>query len=177
VLDLAVWRVEALELPTLPAHCARCASPRRFVCTERFRVNANGGRLDVWLLYRCPVCETVLKQRVLRRAGVPEIPRADLEGYQADAPGLVRRVAFARGTPHPLAYRVTRPPLPNGELRARIAQPEPCGVRWDRLLARELGWPRARVARAWSDGVLRVRGARSLSHAVTDGDELTVLPA
>ncbi|MGH7287114.1 MAG: DUF1062 domain-containing protein [Myxococcota bacterium] len=178
MLEIAVWRVEALALPTPLEHCARCAQPRSFVCSERFRVNANGGRLDVWLLYRCPACEGVRKLRVLRRARVAEIARAELDGYQADAPRLVRRWAFANGTSAPLPYRVIRPPLPEcGALSARIVQPEPCGVRWDRFLARELGWSRGRVARAFREGALSLHPGASLARAVSDGDELLVVRA
>lgn len=168
-----VWRVEALALPSLLLACARCARTSSFVCTERFRVNANGGRLDVWLLYRCPACDETHKQRVLRRVRVADLSRGVLESYQGDEPALARRCAFASGRGMEVPFRVERPPLPaDGVLYARIEQPEPCAARWDRLLAREFGWSRARVARAAEQGSMRVNGGASLRGAVADGDVL-----
>jgi hypothetical protein len=170
-----IWRVEALALPPLLLACPRCAGTSSFVCTERFRVNANGGRLDVWLLYQCLACAETHKQRVLRRARVAELSRELLEGYQGDEPALVRRWAFASGRGAEVPFCVERPPLaPSGLLRARIEQPEPCGARWDRLLASELGWSRAQVARAVERGLLRVNGGGGVRRAVADGDDLEV---
>lgn len=175
--DLALWRVEALALPPLLAPCARCARLVSFRCSERFRVNANGGRLDVWLLYRCAVCGAPHRERVLRRAAVEAIAPDERTGYQAAAPALVRRCAFAAGARVEVPYRVVRPSLPScGLVRARIVQQEPCGARWDRFLARELDWPRARVARAAERGRVRVNvGARRLRGRVADGDLLELL--
>lgn len=168
-----VWRVEALGLPALSLPCARCARVSSFHTTERFRVNANGGRLDVWLLYRCACCAEVHRQRIERRVRAAALAPALLDGYQADAPALVRRCAFAAGGGAEVAYRVVREPLPErGVLCARIEQAEPCGVRWDRLLARELRWSRAQVERSAASAALRVNGANDLRRAVADGDVL-----
>jgi len=168
-----VWRVEALALPALSLRCARCARVSSFHCIERFRVNANGGLLDVWLLYRCETCAEVHKQRIERRVRADVLPRDVLAGYQADQPALARRCAFAAGNGAEVPVRVVRDAvLLNGALRAVIAQPEPCGVRWDRLLARELGWSRARVAREASAGRLRVNGCADARRIVRDGDAL-----
>lgn len=172
-----LWRVEALALPTLSFPCARCAQVSAFVCTERFRVNANGGLLDVWLLYRCPRCDGVHKHRVERRVRPSALARERLDGYQGDAPALVRACAFAAGNGAETPYRVVRPPLPVGApLRAIVVQPEPCGARWDRLLAREFGWSRARIAREAERGALRVNGGPELRCAVGDGDALELAP-
>jgi hypothetical protein len=168
-----LWRVEALALPALSLRCARCARAARFVCTERFRVNANGNRLDVWLLYRCADCGESHKQRVERRAPASALPAGLLAAYQADSPALVRRCAFAAGGGAEVPARVVRDALPaSGALRARIDQPEPCGLRWQRLLALELCASRARLARAAEGGALRVNGGCELGRVVRDGDQL-----
>ncbi len=172
---LVVWRVEALALPALSLPCARCARVASFHCSERFRVNANGGRLDVWLLYRCSDCAEVHKQRIHRRMRADALPPARLAGYRDNAPELVRACAFVAGAGAQVAHRVVRPPLPEGvALHARIEQPEPCGVRWDRLLARELGWSRARLARACERGAVRINGGADLRRPVADGDTLEI---
>ena len=170
-----VWRVEALALPPLLLPCPRCARTSSFTCTERSRVNANGGRLDVWLLYQCLACAETHKQRVLRRVRVADLSRELLESYQGDEPALVRRCAFAAGRGVEVVHRVVRPALPEaGTLLARIEQAEPCGARWDRLLARELAWPRSRSTREVERGNVRVNGAAELRRTVVDGDLLAL---
>jgi hypothetical protein len=168
-----VWRVEALALPALSLPCARCARSSSFHCTERFRVNANGGLLDVWLLYRCEACAEVHRERVERRVSASALAGGRLAGYQGDAIAQVRACAFAAGRGAEVAYRVARDALPeSGALSVRIEQPEPCGVRWDRLLARELDASRSRLARAAERGSLRMNGSGDLRRAVRDGDVL-----
>ena len=166
-----VWRVVALAAPAWVRACSTCLdSAARFAATDRFRVNANGGRLDVWLLYACGACGATAKRRLLHRAPVAAIEPARLDGYQRNDASLAWSHAFELAVRAELAYRVERPPLPGaGTLVARLEQPHPCGVRWDRLLARELGWSRARVVAAWRRGEIAVERARTLSDRVADG--------
>ena len=37
--------------------CGGCVKNQEFVNSGRFRVNANGNRVDVWLIYRCKKCK------------------------------------------------------------------------------------------------------------------------
>ena len=47
---------------------------RPFISSDRFRVNANKQRLDVWLIYRCGCCEQPWNLAVHERAR-PSEPR------------------------------------------------------------------------------------------------------
>lgn len=37
--------------------CGRCGKKQEFINSGKFRVNANGNRIDVWLIYRCKKCK------------------------------------------------------------------------------------------------------------------------
>lgn len=50
-----------------------------FVNTGKFRVNANGGRVDVWLIYQCKKCKHSLNLTVYERTKPNRISR---EEYQ-----------------------------------------------------------------------------------------------
>jgi hypothetical protein len=126
--------------------------------TGRFRVNSNGERHDLWLLYRCPACGDTAKRRLVGRRRESELPAGALAPYLHDDPAWARRHAFE-----------LPPRAAAGELVVRVAQPEPSGERWDRFLARELGLSRGAVARAAAQGRLRLAGAASLARAVQDG--------
>ena len=37
--------------------CGGCGKKQEFLNSGKFRVNANGNRVDVWLIYRCKKCK------------------------------------------------------------------------------------------------------------------------
>ena len=53
--------------------CAKCGSKSRFVNTNKFRVNANGNKIDIWLIYQCAKCRHTLNLTVLERVSPNEI--------------------------------------------------------------------------------------------------------
>jgi hypothetical protein len=174
LLECVVWRVVALATPAWIRGCSRCAeSSAHFAATERFRVNASQGRLDVWLLYACACCGATEKRRLLRRVPVAAIEPERLDGYHRNDAQLAWTHAFELPLLHELPQRVERPPLPaTGTVTARIEQPYPCGARWDRLLARELGWSRSRTVAAWRSAAISIDGAGSLAERVGRGQRL-----
>lgn len=37
--------------------CGGCGKKQEFINSGKFRVNANGNRVDIWLIYRCKKCK------------------------------------------------------------------------------------------------------------------------
>jgi hypothetical protein len=95
------WSIRPLELPRPWRYCASCATRRAFVCSERFRVNAQKKSLDVWLNYRCESCEDVWKFPLLERRPVAELGPA-LDDFARHDRATVWKYAFdiARLRPH-----------------------------------------------------------------------------
>jgi hypothetical protein len=126
-------------------------------------------------LYACDGCGATHKRSLLRRAPVAAIDPERLDAYHRNDPARAWAHAFEIATHEPLPHRVEWPALPaSGTLLARIEQPFACGLRWDRFLAAELGWSRARVAAAWREGALSIDTARALADRVADGATLRV---
>lgn len=173
----AVWRVTALATPAWCNACSACGTPTaRFSATDRFRVNANGAHLDVWLLYACDACGATRKRGLLRRAPIASIAPERLDAWHRNDRVCAWSHAFEVATHEPLPYRIERPPLPAaGTLLARIQQPFACGLRWDRFLAVELGRSRVGVVNAWGSGAIAIEGVRSLADRVGDGALLRVM--
>ena len=76
--------------PWLP--CRRCDRPRPFRSSGKIRANANGKRLDAWLIYRCADCGSPWKRPLLQRRSIRDIDPASLQALQGndlDAVGLV----------------------------------------------------------------------------------------
>jgi len=62
----------------------------------RFRVNANGNLLDVWLLVRCVSCDRTSKLTVHERAPVRSFDPAELHGYRVNDPELVAKFPYLK---------------------------------------------------------------------------------
>jgi len=156
------WRIRPLELPRPWRYCASCATARTFVCSERFRVNANKKSLDVWLNYRCESCENVWKLPLFERRTVNELGAMFAEFARHDRE-LVWKYAFdlARLRPHVIKVDTdVRIAVERTALACDVQSPEhccihfdvpfPCDVRLDRLLAAELGISRSSLGRSVS---------------------------
>lgn len=48
-------------------NCSGCGMKVRYKNTKRFRVNANGNKLDVWLIYQCEKCKHTFNLTVYER--------------------------------------------------------------------------------------------------------------
>lgn len=60
-------------------NCPKCGRRTYFKNTKKFRVNANGSRLDVWLVYQCEECKHTLNISICERQKVSSMPK---EVYQ-----------------------------------------------------------------------------------------------
>ncbi|MFF0312125.1 DUF1062 domain-containing protein [Streptosporangium sp. NPDC004379] len=173
------WVVRRTRLPLLSLRCVDCRSESATTGEGRFRVNANGKLLDVWLLVRCTSCGRTSKLTVHERAPVRSFDPAELDGYHANDPELVastlldpllaRRNRFAldwRG-----AWRLDTPPPRLDEawpVRVEVVFEDPVPVRVDRLIARGLGLSRNEVLR-------RVKCDIPLCRSTSTGFAFTVM--
>jgi len=177
------WSIRPLELPRAWRYCASCASARAFVCSERFRVNAQKKSLDVWLNYRCACCEDVWKFPLFERRPVGEIASA-LDAFARHDPATVWKYAFDIARLRPYVIRVdsdvrvqiTRTPLADlcGSIYIDFEVPFTCDIRLDRLLARELRISRSMLQRWHERAEPGQRG--TLSKRVRDGMRVGLKP-
>lgn len=61
--------------------CSGCGRKTHFRNTQKFRVNANGNRVDVWLIYQCEHCKHTLNLAVYERQKVSSVPKAEYEAF------------------------------------------------------------------------------------------------
>lgn len=60
-------------------NCAGCGQKKRFINTKHFRVNANGNKLDVWLIYQCECCRHTLNIPVYERIDKKRLPEKEYQ--------------------------------------------------------------------------------------------------
>lgn len=61
--------------------CSGCGRKAHFINTKKFRVNANGNRLDIWLIYQCEECKHPLNLAIYKRQKVSSVPGKEYERF------------------------------------------------------------------------------------------------
>ena len=152
------WNVTPLAPPIPHRHCPGCKTDRPVHCSGKVRLNANGQRLDAWLIYRCATCGRTWNLPVLDRVNRSSLSPADLAALHHNDPAWVRRHAFdvARLANHctrvdaaPLLIRKTlEGPLTDHwtVLALTLSAPDRGGPRLERVLGHGFGLPRADIA-------------------------------
>jgi hypothetical protein len=152
------WIVRRTGLPLLSLRCVDCPSRSATTGKGRFRVNANGKLLDVWLLVRCVSCDRTSKLAVHERAPVRSLDPTLLDGYHINDPKLVAATLFdpllARRHGFTLqwqgAWQLDAPPARLDEAwpwQVAVDFEDPVPIRPDRLIAQGLRLSRNEVSR------------------------------
>ena len=173
------WIVRRTRLPLLSMRCVDCPSTSATTGQGRFRVNANGKLLDVWLLVRCVSCDRTSKLTVHERATVKSFDPAVLDGYQINDPALVaatllepllaRRHSFALDWRGAWQLEAAPPQLDEAwPRRLTVEFEDPVPVRPDRLIAQGLGLSRSEVHR-------RIKSDISLRRPTSTGFAFVVM--
>ena len=183
------WTITPQIAPEPWLTCNRCGGDRPFRSSGKIRINANGKRVDAWLIYKCVNCENSWNRPLFERRNVRDIDPPFLHALQTNDPDLVRRTAFdvegLRGRSERIeefaSVDVHKQVLSEGsEQLARIeielAVPTPTCLRVDRLLASELGISRTRVQEMQAGGrlVMSPQGARVLRRPISDKMRVSV---
>ena len=182
------WTITPRTAPQPWLNCSRCGGPRCYRSSGKVRVNANGRRIDAWLIYRCTDCDSSWNRPVVERREVSAIGPEFLASLQANEPELVRRLAFdaaalKRWTDHVQEFndvRVDKRVLSERprrvlslEIECRV--PRQIGLRADRLLASELQLSRSLLQRLEKATQVRtVSPGLNLRRSLRDGMRLII---
>jgi hypothetical protein len=101
----ALWVVRELALPAIVRTCVSCRSTRHHP-SGKFRVNANGKLLDVWMLICCELCGRTSKIPVHERTHVQALEHERLLMFENNDPAMVRHLAMDAALAGKAAYRL-----------------------------------------------------------------------
>ena len=148
-----------------------CRSSRPFQSSGRIRLNANGKRLDAWLIYKCVSCEKTWNRPLFERRNVRDIDPLVLDAMHRSDPDWVRCQEFdiealrrrTQQIEECVDFDVNKEALAEGgpsSLEIELQVPLPMSLRLDRLLTVELGLSRSRLHTLYDEGRLRVTPER-----------------
>jgi hypothetical protein len=101
----ALWVIRELGLPAIVKACVTCRSTRHHP-TGKFRVNANGKVLDVWMLINCELCERTSKIPVHERINVRALANERLVMFEKNDPAMARHLAMGASLASRAGYRL-----------------------------------------------------------------------
>lgn len=62
-------------------NCSKCGRKTHYINTKKFRINANGNKLDIWLIYQCVECKHTLNLAIYERKKVSSIPKVEYQCF------------------------------------------------------------------------------------------------
>lgn len=146
---------------------------RAFQSSNKIRLNANGRKLDAWLIYKCLACDKTWNRPIFERQNVRDIDPAILEALQSNDIKWIRMESLNLDALRRKSQRIDEFPEVDiakdvlGEtpgwtrLEIELIVPLPSGTRLDRLLASELGLSRTRLQTLHEKGLLRTNSDRA----------------
>lgn len=156
IVQRARWTIIPKDTPQPWIACSGCGDLRQFRSSGKIRLNANGRKLDAWLIYKCRDCDRTWNYPLFERRSVDDISAADLAALHASDPVWVRQREFDIAGLHGKAWRIDEGSGfevhkevlcgPEGDPRRMeitLIVPLPVSLRLDRLLCRELALSRS----------------------------------
>jgi len=183
------WAIAPKTAPRPHINCNRCACLKAYRCSWKFRVNANGKRIDAWLIYRCVDCDNSWNFGILERCNRHDIEPALLQALESNDPALARRHAFDVVALRSRVGRVEE--FPEVIVRKQMLGDRPenpttlelllglemsTSLRLDRLLAKELGISRSRLQALEEKRLLVVdpEGPKALRKPAREGTAIRI---
>lgn len=158
------------------AHCSGCGKKSHFINTKKFRVNANGNRLNVWLIYQCENCRHTLNHTIYERQKASSIPEKEYRNFLKNDEGLAE--LYGTNTPFfkknkteidferlpydfiPL-HNTTEPVDYSKPVLFTIQNPCELKIRPEKQLAEALGLSRNQVQKFMLQGKIKLKSASS----------------
>ena len=160
--------------------CPRCDAPRNFVSSGKFRVNAQGKKIDAWLIFRCENCGRRWNWPIHERQLVGRLDREEFEALSRNDSGLAARyAAIATGRSVDAGSIITRTVrhAATDETRSVVLTTvvtSSAHVRLDRMLALTLSIARGAIHDLQAASALLVlpRAANAMRKSAIDGQEI-----
>jgi len=182
------WTINPRTAPQPWIACSGCGCLKPFKSSGKIRLNANGKKLDAWLIYRCADCDKTGNRTLFERQTIRDLNPPTLEALQGNDPEWIRAREFDLDALRRKARRidefadadVQRETLSEPDrwtmLEINLAVTLPFNSRLDRLLASELCVSRSRLQALHQDAKLRVHADRAdaMRRRIKNGSRIVI---
>jgi len=91
-----IWRIIPENMPQVIRHCSKCNKKMNFYCSEKFRINSNQQRADIWIIYKCSKCDTTWKLSLMRGVKPSELSPDLFDKFTNNDKDLAKKYVFDR---------------------------------------------------------------------------------
>lgn len=159
------WTIKPKSEPKVIRNCPKCGEKSHYINSNKFRVNANGRNLDVWLIYNCSKCKSKWNLSIHERINPKGIDPEKYERYIKNDKELSQHIGsdpaihkknnselFFDSTEFDIMESKSINDLPTGHLKEiTIRCPSSLNLRLDKLLADYMGISRSKLSKTLSD--------------------------
>jgi hypothetical protein len=163
------WTVIPQTAPQPWIMCSGCGSLQPFQSSGKVRLNANGKKLDAWLVYKCKACGKTWNRTIFERRSIRDAGATILDAMQSNESEWVRIQEFDVSALRRKAHRIDEfadvdvrkmvldeKTVNCAILEIELVVPQPASLRLDRLLILQLGISRTRLQAFRDAGKLRI---------------------
>ncbi|MEV0382612.1 DUF1062 domain-containing protein [Nonomuraea sp. NPDC050643] len=160
-MNVVEWRIRGTRLPELMKPCVDCSS-KLHRPSGKFRMNANGKLLDVWLLVFCAKCGRTSKVAIHERVPVAVLGNERIRRYESNDSASIATALMDQNIARRNNYRLDWEgawclevqPLAScgGHVLVRFEVPVP--IRPVKILMRGLALSRGKVVEAVGSGLI-----------------------
>jgi hypothetical protein len=182
------WTINPRIAPQPWIACSGCGGLKSFRSRGKIRLNANGKRLDAWLIYKCSVCNKTWNRTLFERQSVRNLAPTALEALQTNNIHWIRAQEFDLDALRRKAQHVDE--FADADVKKEVLG-ETDGwtvldieltvtlaysARLDRLLASELGLSRSRLQALYRSEKLQIHPDRAdaMRRRVKDGTRIVI---
>jgi hypothetical protein len=182
------WTIVPTTSPQPWLVCGGCGGLRAFQSSDKIRLNANGRKLDAWLIYKCTTCDKTWNRSIFERKRIRDIDPSTLEALQSNDPNLARAEAFNLEALRRKSQRIDQ--FSDVEVKKELVRDSPnwvhleiefsvplsASTRLDRLLASELPISRSQLATLFKNGLIHANSDRAdlLRRRIKNGSLVTL---
>jgi len=161
------WKIVANGNTKVVRNCPKCNKKSDFYSTEKFRINANKGNIDVWLIYKCGKCKSTWNMSIYERINIKDISMEEYDKFLANDKKLAEsygsNVEIHNKNKSELImelddYQVIEKEIGNGEIedtiKIELVLDQPVKLRLDKLISSQLNISRTEVKRMYQEGFI-----------------------
>lgn len=152
-------------------NCSGCGRKTSYRNTGKFRVNANGSKIDVWLIYQCENCRHIFNLPIYERRKNTDIPASEYRRFLDNDAQLAseygRNIQLfqkhkAEIDHRNVAYELIRlqgtadETVRENQLQITIQNPYGLKIRPEKLAAEILGQSASHIKRLIADGTITI---------------------
>lgn len=83
-LKVKRWDIVPKTSLKIIRNCPKCNCKSEYISTEKFRVNANGNYIDIWLIYQCEKCKSTYNLSIYERVNRKALISSQYEKFLAN---------------------------------------------------------------------------------------------